>query len=534
MEQLNNVPPALQEEIKPAAETAFEKKVESPLLSKMREKFGFFGGVSLIFGGFFAFSFYKTGMGINALFFTIVMIAILCLVMNKLSVPIKRGTIAYYTGAILFGVSTALTSSDTLQFFNVIGIVCILNLSLLHQFQEDLPWDFTKYIGKMLSLILFSITAIGMPFLDAIRLLKHTKLFKNDKVMNVFLGVIISIPILWIVIALLSGADLLFGNMTKEIYEFLFSPDIIAVFFMILIGFMACYCIICSALVEAGKEVVRVRRKAASSIAVTAMFLICLVYALFCGIQVIYLFTNGLFILPEGYTFAEYARRGFFELLAVTILNIILMLLCSALFEGSKLLRLLLTFMTVCTYIMIISATYRMLLYIGAYHLTFLRLFVLLSLLIDAFILAGVIASEYRKEFPLFRYSVAVITVGYLVFSFAKPDYFIASYLNNQSSLLTLEDAAFLTQELSLDAAPIVLPLLKDPSRWTEEKTVKREYRDSENNEYYEYYDEWISLSFYSQEYYNRISLWKNNMGIRDFNYSNYLAVNAVEDYPRN
>jgi hypothetical protein len=239
------------------------------------------------------------------------------------------------------------------------------------------------------------------------------------------------------------------------------------------------------------------------------------------------LFADGLFILPEEFTYAEYARRGFFELLAVAAMNVSLILICKALFQESKILRMIVTIITICTYIMIASATYRMILYISAYHLTFLRLFVLLSLLIIALVLGGIIVSEYKSQFPLFRYCVAVASVCYIIFSLAKPDYFIASYLINQYEQLDQEDIAYLTNDLSIDAAPVVLPLLVDESRYNLDIST-----DDDNN-----YDREYALSdrasgYLIVDYYQKISTAYSNQEIRDFNYSNYLANQYAKKYP--
>jgi hypothetical protein len=524
MEQRNNVLPVSQEEIQPTAVTLTEKKEESLLLQQVRQKFGIFGGISILFGGLFAFSFYQAGIGVNVPFFTAVIVILLSIDMRNLSLPVKKGTKAYYLGALLLGISTALTASEGLQFLNFIGILMLLNLSLLHQFKDDRKWDFIKYLASMLALFFQSIATIGMPFVDSVHFLKRSKLLKNDKVMNILIGVVIAIPVLWIVIALLASADILFGELTEKIYQFFFSSNIFTAVIMILFGFLSCYCILCGSAATSGADKWKVRKKANSSIAVTAVTLISLVYMLFCGIQLIYLFASGLFVLPEGFTFAEYARRGFFELLAVTIINIVIMLICSSLFEDSKLLRLILTLMTVCTYIMIVSATYRMLLYISAYHLTFLRLFVLLALLIDTFVLAGVIVYQYQRKFPLFPYCAAVVTVCYLVFSFAKPDYVIASYMIEHQELLDIEDASYLTQTLSLDAAPVVLPILADASRWSDPSLQKDLDEDGEEDR--------GSYEYYIKGYYERLNNSINNTGIRDFNYSYSIAGKYAKKYP--
>ena len=83
---------------------------------------------------------------------------------------------------------------------------------------------------------------------------------------------------------------------------------------------------------------------------------------------------------------------------------------------------------SLCTYVMIASAFYRMILYVGQYRLTFLRLFVLWFLILLAVIMAGVVLVTFKNRFPLFRYCLVVTAVFYLVFAWMKPDYQIARY----------------------------------------------------------------------------------------------------------
>ncbi|HWT77137.1 MAG TPA: DUF4173 domain-containing protein [Mobilitalea sp.] len=527
MEQFNmNLPEHSQEEIRPADVVAFERKPESPLLTKVRQNFGLYGGISFIFGAFFAILFYKAGIGLNILLFTLIIVALLTVIMKKLSIPVKSGTNYYYAGAILLALSTTLTASGILQFINFIGILLLLDLSLLHQFYEDRLWEFMKHLLRMIGLPFYCLASVYMPFVDCINFMKHTKVFKNDKTRNIFLGVVISIPFLWMVTALLASADLLFGKLTKKLFDVIFSADIFGIAFMILFGFFACYCIICASVARVGMAEKQSGAKADSSIAITFMTILSLVYLLFCGIQVAYLFAKGLFVLPAEFTYAEYARRGFFELLAVAIMNVSLILICKAFFQESKLLRVIVTVMTVCTYIMIVSATYRMLLYIGAYHLTFLRLFVLLSLLIIALVLTGVIASEYVQGFPLFQYCVAVVSICYIAFSFSKPDYFIAEYLIDHTVLLDREDMTYLTYELSLDAAPAVHPILADSNRWTNGNLSDENNYDREINSY-----DGQTPEFIANDYYQRIASVYSDREIRDFNYAVYLANQTMKQH---
>lgn len=536
MEQLNITPSPIEEGNREAA-ASIPSSMDSPLLNKVRLKFEVTGLISLIFGLLYTLSFYKAAFGMNAFFFTGAMVILLIAAMKCFAIPIKRSTFMYYGASLLLGLSSALTWNYDIQALNTIGTILLLNLSILHQLHEDDKWEFAEHLGRMFGMLFHGIASVAYPFTDGVRYMKRTRFFKNDRVRNMFLGILISIPILWLVIALLADADMVFSNMTSRIFERFFSFELFTVTFKFLFGFFSCYCILCGAAAQTGKKEKTAYKKGSAVTAETIMFLICMVYAVFCGFQIVYLFTGGFFALPEGITYSEYARGGFFQLLAVTIINVLLMVLCTTFFEESKLLRILLVLMTACTYIMIFSAAYRMLLYVDAYRLTFLRLFVLLALLINAFVLAGVIVSVYKKNFPLFRYSVAVITICYLGFSLAKPDYWIAAYFLQHKEAMEAEDASFLTQELSPDASPVVIPMLQDESRWGDVSNIKlSEYEDVFTSELeadpHVLQGDWSMLDYYRITYYQKIQRENQRRGLRDYNASVSKALKCMEQNP--
>ena len=450
-------------------------------INKIKQNFSGFSTISLIFALAFTVLFYDTRVGINYFIFTIIMAALLVLAMKELSVPIKEATVFSYLGAILLGLSTMLTSNYTLQFLNFVGSVLLFNISLLYQIDQDWRWGLAKYSGKIFGLLFRSFASLGMPFSNSYHYFKNTKLLKNDRVRNVLVGLFLSIPLLFIVISLLSSADILFGQLTNNFFGAIISENIVIIVLMLIFGFLASYCIICAFAdtydmeEETRERGANSKKKADPTIGITIMVLLLGIYILFSSIQIIYLFANGLFVLPQEFTFAEYARRGFFELLAVTILNIILIIISLMYFTYNKVLNYLMTGITACSYIMVASAAYRMLLYLDAYHLTFSRLLVLLFLIIDTFILAGVIISIYRRSFPLFRYCVLVTSLCYIPFSLARPDCFIAKYHIQHTDKLEWEDIYYLTDQLSIDAAPVVLPLLEERADYQE---IKEEYKD--------------------------------------------------------
>lgn len=105
--------------------------------------------------------------------------------------------------------------------------------------------------------------------------------------------------------------------------------------------------------------------------------------------------------------------------------------------------------------------------YIQGKYLTFLRIFVLFSLLVIALVLAGVVLNIFKKDFRLFRYAFAVTTICYVLFSFTRPDYWIAKINTDNMTkegqyeffkdTPLFDDGTYLAQELGTDAAPILL-----------------------------------------------------------------------------
>ena len=150
--------------------------------------------------------------------------------------------------------------------------------------------------------------------------------------------------------------------------------------------------------------------------AVTTFVLICGVYLLFIGLQGSYLFSALAGKLPEAFTYAEYARRGFFELCQVSVWNLCILIM-SDLFTSRKDKQFMcLKGMNVClsvlTLLLITTAIGKMFLYISAYGLTAYRILSLTFMLWLTIIFVGWIIRQWRT-FPLARISILTGAVLY-------------------------------------------------------------------------------------------------------------------------
>ena len=161
----------------------------------------------------------------------------------------------------------------------------------------------------------------------------------------VFIGIIISIPLLFIILMLLCSADAVFGNMISRLIFFNidFEDHFWGISFSFLFAFFASYSILSRLSLHDIKEEVPDKRILEPVIGITFTGIISVIYLIFCFIQIIYLF-GGWGTLPEYYTYASYAREGFFQLVFVCLINLIIVLICMKYFQENNILKVILTF----------------------------------------------------------------------------------------------------------------------------------------------------------------------------------------------
>ena len=500
--------------------------------------FPFMGIGSLIYAFFYTFFLYKNSSGITYPFFVGGTCLFFFLYLKKSGLTAKKFSVFIIVSLMLLGISTCLTDSWILLFFNKLGIFCLFFYLVLHNLYQDKNWGLPKYAGAITTVVFSSLCHIFKPFTDFSAFRKSHS--PEDKISEgkgkyVLLGVIIALPLLFIILLLLGSADAVFGNILENIFtfDFDFSDHVFGITFSFLFAFFAAYSIMSRLNVHDIREEVPDKRTSEPLIAITFTGLISFIYLIFCSIQVVYLF-GGLGTLPSGYTYASYAREGFFQLVFVCLINLALVLICMRRFRKSNVLRGILTFISLCTYIMIASSAYRMILYIQVYYLTFLRVFVLWALAVIFLLMTGALIMICREAFPLVKYCLIVVTSFYLVFSFAHPDYWIARYnldhaISAEDQQQSREDGTYGSLEvfkdfyylkgLSMDAAPVIF-----------EKAAQLGYDDGKYNSWFlTYASDIVKVSRRDDDPVFPVengSLPKK-MSIRSFNFSRWTAYNA-------
>ena len=449
----------------------------APEVKRFRESFAIFGMSALLFGICFTACFFRAKAGISYPVFVLAAIALIQFVGVKLrgiraEVADRcavRIAIPYYIAAVLISVTVVLTAKPVMHFFSTVAVILLLEVAFLELLFSDAGKrrNFEERCKEVLLLPFVAIANCMTGLTDGFGFLRKMKFFRNEKVRHILLGVLIAVPLLVLVFVLLSSADMIFSSWTVTALDHIFfSANPYLACLLTVVIYAAAYGIMAAAsrMMTAGPDGERKKREKKENNALTAItvtVLLTLVYLLFCGIQLYFLFGGGKVSLPEGFTYAEYARQGFFQLLAVTFLNILVLMVCRKPAAQSVVLRVVMTVFSACTYIMIASAAMRMLLYVDAYSLSFLRILVLWFLALNTLLVTGIILAVYRAAFPLFRYFVAVSAICYIVLAYADVDYLIASYNLRSESAVKTADMDYLAS-LSEDAAPVLVPVLQE------------------------------------------------------------------------
>ena len=473
---------------------------ENMLIVKIRDNYKYFGGFSLVYGLIFTFCLYKNISGITFPVCVGATILFAVLFMKKIQYRIMKNSLPYLIGMGLLGLSSAYTTSSFMHIFNITGILLLFMVFMIHQFYND-----TAYFQRIFILMGTTIQSVPYPYWHGGWFFsKNKNVGKNNTLIAIVTGLIVALGILCVTLPLLLSSDIMFSKLFGEILSYINFSTIFWISFTFILGFTLPYAFftaLCRYNFPEGRE--RKMKFFDPVIGITFTSIVSLIYLVYCAIQIMYLFLGIRAGLPEYVTYAEYARGGFWELLFVSIINFIIILLCMYLFRENIVLKIVLTIMCGCTFVMIGSSAYRMKMYVDEYNLTFLRILVLWFLIVLALIIIGMVVNIYKKKFPLFHYIIVVISVMYIGFSFSRPDVMIAKYDIEQWKNTDRQDFFYLMYEtMSIDGAAEIAKVDLDDPEW---KEVQNEYLKQSMYNYFLYISQENEDIYFRKANYSRI-----------------------------
>lgn len=260
---------------------------------------------------------------------------------------------------------------------------------------------------------------------------------KSKTALYVLLGLLCAVPLTIVVVVLLIFSDSAFENVMDNFFTSLplFS---LSLFWQIVFAVpMGMY--LFGAMFSSEKPAWRYSEEAPvyrflpPPVAYTAVTPICVFYLIYIITQLGYFTAAFGGELPDGYSYSEFARRGFFELCVIAVINLCVITLMQALVKRGeddrrpKALRAYTIIISVFTLLLIASALSKMMLYIKELGMTQLRIYTSWFMILLAIMFVMIIVLQIR-EFSFWRVLFAAFSVMLGVLCFGNIDGAIARY----------------------------------------------------------------------------------------------------------
>lgn len=427
-------------------------------------------GSALLLGLSFDFLFVEQWLGVNAIIYLALIVGLLVGLSLAIGRQLQQRTILISAGLAFFGSMMFVRASPFLSFLNV--LMCIFLLLLLAEtaFKQKLEGSYLRVLLGPLRFIKPAADTIG----EAASSLGTMK--GDGKTKQIIKGVLLTLPLLVVFGLLFSSADLVFQKYITNVFDFQLSPEVVARVFLIAVvtfGFAGAYAYAFrskdtseSLLTLTKKPKITLGRIELSILlgSINALFLI------FVVLQLAYLFGGESIIHSQNFTYAEYARRGFFELIVVAVLTLGLLrateMSTTKTPLHTRIFRILSSALILQVVVIMVSAFRRLSLYEHTYGFTNLRLYshafiILLGCL--ALLFMYKILSEGRAR--VMATGSLLLVVAFLAgLNMLNPEAFIARQNIDRFQTNGKLDGYYLSS-LSADAVPELDKALKGDNK---------------------------------------------------------------------
>ncbi len=430
---------------------------------------------SLLLGLVFNWFFYGNVPGISVFIYTSLVLGFTVYLARRFKQPLNT-SIYWLAPVILFFSSMVfIRASLFMAFVNILLITYLLLLvarlaqrpgTTLSQFTVS---HYFNFIGRLPTRFLQEFFLVIQNAASS----RNNRTTKSSY-LPVLRGVLISLPILFVFLLLLSSADLVFKKYIGSIFDLSINPETFVRWG--LIGFVTSLFTGAYAFIfmpSSRPEAISVPKQKVFTIGTTESTIIlgsvAVLFFVFVMVQLAYLFGGSEHIASTGYTYAQYARKGFFELIVVAAISFLLIwtIKKSTKFQTlmqSMIFNWLSGILAVEVMIIMLSAHRRLNLYEEAYGFTTLRLWSHLFILwlAAAFILllVHIVHKKSENQFVLQLFISALCF--FALINLINPDNFIARQNIDRFTTTGKLDTYYLGG-LSEDATPAVAKLLSHP-----------------------------------------------------------------------
>lgn len=446
----------------------------------------------LILSFYHSYLFYQNQLGLNIILFIIPLLIFLYnvfFIFDKKKMIRNRYGLLFLIPIILLSISYFIYDNYFFQWFNI--IIITLSFFLMYLFTIKPTSYFSTFLSDLWKIAFYPFSYFEKYFkLVSNSISSFLKLsdFGKRKIKSI----IIVLPIVIIVFLLLSSADMIFSNIFDQFFKIfqglsidnIFSRGIrIAIIFTYLGS--SIYYILYAFTKE--KEKQKNENKRIDHYTIKILFIsLNILYVVFDFIQIRSLiFHQGL----KNIHYAEYARSGFFQLMFISFINIVILLLSKKADEDTKFNKLMGSIMISLTFIIIVSSFMRMYMYESAYGYTLLRLLVYVILITEGILLIPTFIYIFNPKINILKYYIVIAYIVYTLLSLSPVDLFIAENNVERYYKKRKIDIYYLLNS-STDNISILCDLYQDEDFEQREllrSYLQNTYRDNKNDSLVEY-----------------------------------------------
>lgn len=510
-------PPPVYYPIKP-------KKVYSPLNKKDKIVLPLFAIPAFILADYLV----NTSLGFGLEFTILCFIQFIISTVYLYDKNKKPSVFTVICGALsLVGSVTLTLYSDYLINYMMLALVC----TLYGLYCIGLSGKFRYSTGSYRIIFDFLYDTFVKPFKAIPYFAGAVKASNNKDKKNIYAlaGILLAIPAVLIIVPLLMRSDAAFDGFVRGLARNLFSFAFELVVFLIVLPYFITYAYSKHIDFKDKSSVKKAKKVSVNySAGISFLSVISVVYAVYLFSQLAYFFSAFEGILPEGYTLtaSAFARRGFYEMFAICCINIFIvsltLMLCEKKKDGkvSLALRLLSLFITVFDFVLLVSASAKMVMNVKHYDLSRNRVLVCVFMLMIAVILVFFTIHIFAPRVPYMKNIIIICSVIFIVMSYCDINARVAEYNVREYKNTGVSDNLDVVaiDEMGFSAVPSLIMISNDKD--LDKSIIASGYLKAKID----------SLLYYGYEikFDDDMKVYVHNF--RDFNFSRYNAALAIND----
>ncbi|MGE5374041.1 MAG: DUF4153 domain-containing protein [Bacteroidota bacterium] len=445
-----------------------------------------FWAIVILLGWGADYLFWKKPLGVNFALFVVLSIATGILLLRMDGLRLARRSSLLLIPIAFLATMTFFRLEPVTVFLSIAMVVFLMGVFTMTYLNGQWPrYTILDYIFGYLRLI-GSVIARPLGFISGNRRAEPSAdPGRGRRLWPVLRGLVIALPILAVFASLLSSADPIFARRLGDVIDVFNIQNLPEYIFRLVYILVIAYALAGIYLHAAQKSADPVEEKTGVSpflgFTESAIILssVAILFAVFVTIQFQYFFGGQANISIEGYTYSEYARKGFGELVAVAFFSLLLLLGLGAITRREnntqrRIFSILGAILVGLVLVMLISAYRRLVLYETAYGFSRLRTYTHVFMIWLGLLLLAVVILEMTRRERMAGLAMLLAALGFVVsLGLLNVDAFIvernvqreiqgAGENATSTNGVTLDAQYFLN--LSDDAVPPLVSAFQDPS----------------------------------------------------------------------